>query len=66
METINSKLKKRSKTKLKKTVNVNYPPTQSDAQGNELNSVLYAVLRLSTDIEAVNPFTGKKESIRLI
>ena len=31
----------------------------------EANPMLYAVLRLNTDIEVTNPFTGKREDIKV-
>jgi len=31
----------------------------------EANPMLYAVLKLNTDIEVTNPFTGKREDIKV-
>ena len=37
----------------------------TNENGNCANRVLYAVLKLNTDIEVTNPFTGKQEDIKL-
>ena len=39
--------------------------TNTNENGNCANRVLYAVLKLNTDIEVTNPFTGKQENIKL-
>jgi hypothetical protein len=38
---------------------------QTDARGNELNPVLYAVFKLCTDVEIINPLTGKTNDIKV-